>query len=310
MAARVKYLTIMRVRHRSRSLGWIFVCATIGWPHAALAWGDEGHAVVALIAEHYLDPKVREQVRLLLQGDDSALVADRSMAGESVWADRYRDSDRDSTRVRYEATRRWHYVDLELDGPSLTRACFGRPLLPAATPASAGVAGDCIVDKIDQFQAELSDTRTSIAERRVALQFVLHLVGDLHQPLHTADEHDQGGNLEQVDAPGLSAQSLHRYWDVEFVQVLGNDPRAVAAMLIDRISAPEQKSWQRGSTSDWAMESFSVARQTAFGLLPVAYDNHHYHLSADYVHSAAEAAQLQLERAGVRLAFILNRSLG
>jgi hypothetical protein len=288
----------------------MLVCVATGAPHDALAWGDEGHAVIALIAEHYLDPKVRQQVQVLLQGDGSGLVADKSMAGESVWADRYRDSDRDGTRARYEATRRWHYVDLELDGPNVARACFGRPLLPAGTPASAGAAGDCIVDKIDQFQAELSEARSSLAERRVALQFVLHLVGDLHQPLHAADNHDQGGNLEQVDAPGLSPQSLHRYWDVEFVQALGSDPHAVAAMLIGRISAPEQKSWQSGSTADWAMQSYSVARTTAYGLLPAAYDSHHYHLSADYVRSALDAVGLQLQRAGVRLALILNRSLG
>jgi hypothetical protein len=288
----------------------LLVCAIILLPHDALAWGDEGHAVVALIAEHYLDPKVHEQVRVLLEGDSSGLVADRSMAGESVWADRYRDSDRDGARARYEATRRWHYVDLELDGPNVTRACYGRPLLPAGTPASAGVAGDCIVDKIDQFQAELSDARSSRDERRVALQFVLHLVGDLHQPLHAADDHDQGGNLELVDAPGLSAGNLHQYWDTQFVQALGSDPRTIADMLIGRISPSDQKSWQSGTTADWALESFAVARSIAFRSLPVAYETHHYHLSEDYVHRAQEAVPLQLERAGVRLAFILNKTLG
>ncbi|HWW19377.1 MAG TPA: S1/P1 nuclease [Steroidobacteraceae bacterium] len=300
----------MRIFHPSRALQLLIACVTMGIGQDAQAWGDEGHAVVALIAEHYLQPTVRERVRLLLEADSTGLVAERSMAGESVWADRYRDSDRDSTRARYEATRRWHYVDIELDDPSVPHACFGRPLLPAGTPASAGAAGDCVVDKIDQFQAELSDTKTSTGERRIALQFLLHLVGDLHQPLHAADQHDQGGNLEQVDAPGLSPQNLHRYWDVEFVQALGVDPRNVASMLIDQISPQELASWQRGSASDWAMESFAMARRTSFGLLPAAYDTHRYHLSAAYMQSAAEAVRLQLKRAGVRLALILNRSLG
>jgi len=249
-------------------------------------------------------------VQAILNGDNTALVTDRSMAGESVWADRYRDSDRNTSRARYDATRRWHYVDIELDEPNLPRACFGPPVLPLGVPASAGAASDCVVDKIDQFQAELADPATSAEERRLALQFLLHLVGDLHQPLHAADEHDQGGNLEQVDAPGLSAQNLHRYWDVEFVQALGNDPGTVASKLTEQIGPQDLASWQRGSTADWAMECFAIARQTSYGLLPSAYEPHRYHLSAAYVQAATEAVPLQLKRAGVRLALILNRSLG
>jgi hypothetical protein len=237
-----------------RALSLLILGATIGACQQALAWGDEGHAVVALIADHYLLPAVHERVRLLLAGDTTGLVADKSMVGESVWADRYRDSDRDTSRVRYDATRRWHYVDIELDDPSVAHACFGRPTLPASTPASDGAAQDCVVDKIDQFQTELSDPATSVEEGRLALQFLLHLVGDLHQPLHATDEHDQGGNLEQVDAPGLPAQNLHHYWDVEFVQALGEDPRAVASMLIEQIGPQDPAAWQRGSTSDWALE--------------------------------------------------------
>jgi hypothetical protein len=287
----------------------LVLCVSVGASHAARAWGDEGHQIIALIAEQYLEPKVREQVRVLLDGDSSGLVADRSMVGESVWADRYRDSDRDTSRIRYEATQRWHYVDIELDSPNLTRACFNRPSQPAATPASAGTSGACVVDKIDQFQAELMDAHTPLAERRLALQFLLHFVGDLHQPLHAADEEDHGGNLEQVDAPGLAPGNLHRYWDVEFVQALGTDPRAVAAALIGTIRSSDLQSWQKGSTADWAMESFAVARAISFGSLPPPAQPHHYHLSEGYVRSAVDAVQLQLKRAGVRLAVILNRAL-
>jgi hypothetical protein len=284
----------MRASNRVGALELLVLCTLVCGPQEARAWGDEGHAIIALIAEHYLDPRVLGQVRLMLDADTSGLVADQTMAGESVWADRYRDSDRDSTRLRYQSTRGWHYVDIELDAPNLNRACL---------------AGNCVVAKIDQFQAELADAHAPAAERLLALQFLLHLVGDLHQPLHAADEHDQGGNLEQVDAPGLPVANLHRYWDVEFVRALGPDPGTVAASLIDRISTSDLQSWRSGSTADWAWESYSVAKSTSFGLLPPAYDAHRYHLSSDYERSAVEAVRLQLERAGVRLALILNRSL-
>jgi hypothetical protein len=300
----------MKSSYRSRALSVLVACATIFNSYEARAWGEEGHMVIALIADQYLQPAVRARVATLLQGDTSGVVADRSMASESVWADRYRDSDRNTTRVRYLATGQWHYVDIELDAPDLAAACFGRVSLPAGVAASAGPANDCVVDKIDQFREELSDARTPVDEQRVALQFLLHFVGDLHQPLHAADEHDQGGNLEQVDAPGSPALNLHRYWDTQLVQALGTDARSVAAALIGQISPQDLEVWQRGSSADWAMESFGVGKSTTFGMLPSPYEAHHYHLSAAYVQAATDAVRLQLKRAGVRLALLLNQTLG
>ena len=272
-------------------------------------WGEEGHEIVALIALHYLDPGVRERAQALLAGDTSALTSDTSIVNESLWADHYRDSDRDGARIHYEATRQWHYVDIELDAPDLTQACFGRPRWVAGTPASLGPPADCIVDKLEQFEAELKDVHTGLAERRLALQFVLHLVGDVHQPLHASDAHDQGGNQEQVQADGQSPGSLHRYWDVEFVRALGADPQLVADSLIAQIGPQEVRSCQSGTAADWARESYTVGKQISFGRLPSSVAPHRYQLSADYVHAAVDAVRLQLKRAGLRLACVLNRDL-
>src|SRR4029077_9893052 len=157
----------------------------------------------------------------LLAGDRSRLAPGTDIESEATWADKYRDSDRDSTRVRFNATRNWHFVDLEIDDPNLNTACFGQPPLPARQLASAGPAADCIVDKLKEFVAELGNARTSKKERLLALQFVLHFVGDLHQPLHASDGHDEGGNLKIVTGPGLSEGNLHTAWDVAFVLKLG-----------------------------------------------------------------------------------------
>lgn len=279
------------------------------WPPSVYAWGDEGHQIVALIAQHYLDPEVQLRVQRLLATDASGLVPDSSMATEATWADRYRDSDRDAGALRYRQTRQWHYVDLALDAPDMDRACFAHPALPAGTPASAGPAADCVVDKIDQFEAELVDPRTSGDEQRLALQFLLHLIGDLHQPLHASDDADEGGNLKRVAARGMRAGSLHHYWDVEFVRRLGEQPQPVSQKLLARISAADIKAWQRGSTADWARESFALAQAVAYGALPAPGDRGRYRLSAGYVRDAVDAVQLQLSRAGVRLAAVLNRAL-
>jgi len=93
-----------------------------------------------------------------------------------MWADKYRDSDRNGTGERYRRTRQWHFVDIEVDSPNLEQACHNHPRLPPGRPASRGPADACIVDKIDQFEAELANPETAPEERLVALKFLLHLV--------------------------------------------------------------------------------------------------------------------------------------
>ena len=273
---------------------------------SALAWGYEGHEIIALVAERYLDPAVREKIAGMLAADTDSLTA-HDIASEATWADRYRDSDRNGSRQHYGQTWRWHFVDVELDDPNLDAACFGHPALPAGTVASNGPARACVVDKIDQFAAELADPGTDAEERLVALKFVLHLVGDLHQPLHAADDHDAGGNRKRVVADGFRPGNLHHFWDTEWVRRLGDDPRKIATALTAAISNEQRQAWSRGTVSDWAMESFGVARKDAYG---EPSRRGVYVLDDWYVDAAVRDVQGQLSRAGVTLAVMLNRTLG
>jgi hypothetical protein len=181
-------------------LACILLCVALTSPHPAAAWGDEGHKVIALIAEHYLDPAVRANVTGLLTADTDTLTG-HDIASEATWADKYRDSDRDTTKIGYEATWRWHFVDIELAQPDLASACSGHPPLPPGVPASKGPPRACVVDKIDQFAAEFGSPTTSASEQLLAVKFLLHFVGDLHQPLHAADDRDAGGtrNLSRLE---------------------------------------------------------------------------------------------------------------
>jgi S1/P1 Nuclease len=131
-------------------------------------------------------------VTTLLAADTDSLTR-HDIASEATWADKYRDSDRDTTRIRYQATWRWHFVDIELSQPDLVAPCFGHPPLPPGVSASKGPPQACVVDKINQFAAELGDPATGASEHLLALKFLLHFVGDLHQPLHAAADHDAGG---------------------------------------------------------------------------------------------------------------------
>jgi S1/P1 Nuclease len=224
-------------------------CSLAFGPRPALAWGDEGQKIIALVANRFLDPAVREKIVAMIAADPDNLTA-HDIASEAAWADRYRDSDRNGSRQHYEQTWRWHFVNIELADPKLVRACFGHPPLPAGTVASNGSAQACVVDKFEQFAAELADPRTDPEERLVALKFALHSVGDLHQPLHAADDHDAGGNRKRVAAQGFRPGNLHHFWDTEWVQRLGTDPRQVADVLTGAISDQQRQAWSQGTAAD------------------------------------------------------------
>jgi hypothetical protein len=277
--------------------------AIAGSPASAFAWGDEGHQIVALVAQSFLDPPVRKKVDALLAADTDNRTR-HDMASEATWADAIK-SDSELRR----RTSQWHFVDIELQSPNLDQACFNHPPIPTGAVAFDGPANDCIVDKINQFTAELGNNATDPEERIIALKFLLHLVGDLHQPLHASDDHDRGGNEKQVLAAGMRPGNLHHYWDTEFVVVLGPDQRRVAADLIEGISDDQEKQWAKGTAADWAQETFAIARDHAYGELPAPDTRRKFHLTDDYVQMAAEVVPIQLSKAGVRLAFVLNKAL-
>jgi hypothetical protein len=156
---------------------------------------------------------------------------------------------------------------------------------------------------------KLGNPATAAPEQLLALKFFLHFVADLHQPLHAADDHDAGGTKKVATASGLRSGNLHRYWDIEFVERRGSDPNQVAANLIGQISEAQRLEWSGGKPADWALEAFALARDNAYALLPAPSGQSTYSLSPAYVDQAVRDVALQLSRAGVRLALILNRAL-
>jgi hypothetical protein len=122
-------------------------------PRQAAAWGDQGHEVVALIAQSYLEPEARKQVNALLAADTDNLTA-HDIASAATWADRYREANIDGSRAR---TRQWGRLKQALSRSgaviSISTKC---PRLPVGTVAANGPAADCVVGKIEQFAAELA----------------------------------------------------------------------------------------------------------------------------------------------------------
>ena len=269
-------------------------------PSLAQAWGVEGHRIVAAIAERELKPEVKARVEALL-ADDTSRMTGHDMESEATWADAYREDGHPETAP-------WHYLDVELDHPNLDHACSGFPKLTG--PASRGPQTDCVVDKIEQFKAELADLTTPEPERVLALKYLLHFVGDLHQPLHASDNHDREGDCDKVMAN--HARTLHAYWDTTVVEMLGYNADAVAAQLETQITPADRSAWSKGDARTWALDSFLVGRRTAYTLnTPATCEDGGGAMSLppDYQAKARTAAEIQLEKAGVRLAAVLNSAL-
>jgi hypothetical protein len=281
------------------------VALNFAQPRTAQAWGDEGHQVVALVAQSFLEPDVRKRVAALLAADTDSLTA-HDIASEATWPDKFRDANINGSR---DKTRQWHFVDIEIGAPNLDGACFNHPQIPTGTTASDGPADDCVVDKIQEFAVELGNPATDLEEQVTALKYVLHFVGDLHQPLHSSDDNDRGGNNKKVSANGFKAGNLHHFWDTEFVDQLGPDAKTIASDLIGHITKDQQTQWQVGGPVDWAQESFKMAKDDAYGQLPEPNSHGSFRLSDDYVTTATNDVSLQLSKAGVRLAMILNQAL-
>jgi nuclease S1 len=132
----------------------------------AWAWGRLGHRVISRIAEKSLTSKAKAAIAELLEPGES-------LAGASTWAD--------ENRRKLPKTAPWHFVDVPLDEPRY-----------AARFSGDDPAKGCIVDKIRQFRATLKDPSRSVEDRRFALRFLIHLIQDLHMPLHVGDNHDKG----------------------------------------------------------------------------------------------------------------------
>jgi S1/P1 Nuclease len=311
----------MRVEARKSSAVFLVVVFLLTTGPAA-AWGDLGHEVTALIAYRHLTVKARDALDALLASDSDALTA-ADFASRTTWADKYRNTHRE--------TAAWHFIDIEIDGVAvdkvandrvalaqadLAAACFGLQPLAAGQAASAGPAQDCIVNKINEFFVELKNPATPPAERLLALKFLIHFIGDLHQPLHTADHEDRGGNCIALSpSPDGHDNNLHAFWDVGAVEALGHGAPQIAAALDAQITMGDMQAWNLGDTNAWTMESFALGRKDVYALsrptasLPTCQAPGSIALSAEYQAQAAQDAALQLKRAGIRMAGLLNNAL-
>jgi hypothetical protein len=254
------------------------------WPIAhAAAWGDLGHRVVALIAAERLNDNARRAVEDLL----GAPVAP-AMADAATWADEIKSQRPD--------TRPWHYVDIPIDD--------------LAYRADLCRQDACVVAQVDRDLKILADKSLLKSVRAEALRFLIHFIGDEHQPLHCGENHDRGGNEVKVRLNGRNT-NLHAVWDTDVVRGLGiADADRLAVSLAEKINEADAKAWAKGTPTSWCVETAGVAKSVVYAALPGTYrTDAPVLLTADYLSDNAAVASRQLQRAGVRLATLLNKTL-
>jgi hypothetical protein len=247
------------------------VLAVLGllWGLDAHAWGAQGHRVIATLAEKELTPAARKEVKRLL-----ALEPGQTLVSISTWADEHRS----------EPSRPWHYVNF--------------PRTNCTYKAQRDCAdGRCVVGAI-QAQIKVLASRAPDEDRLIALKYLVHFAGDVHQPLHAGFLDDKGGNTYQLQAFTLGS-NLHALWDTGLIESLGEDTRALAARL-----ASQGK--DRGKVSPWtaaqaAQESCRIVAGSGFYPPRV--------LGDDYITTYIPVMEDRLALAGARLADLLNRVL-
>ena len=302
----------------------LFILPLVFQSSQALAWGDDGHKIVATIAWNFMTPAAKAQAKAILENNKDTLT-DNNFVDIAPWADKYRDAGRPDGAA-YKGTREWHFIDTPLATTETDEAildaeakiCPYAPKLDGVASVGAP-ANDCVVNKIEQFTNELKNPDTTKEEKVFALKFIVHFVGDMHQPFHAVDDNDHGGNCVWVKSDHSSfPTTLHSYWDGQLVRNLENTlrPEDYGYILAKRTEHTNYAEWVKGYTRDWAAESFKLAKDVGYKLnvdklTTCATENKNtpIELAKDYDKAADPVAEQQLQKAGVRLAAILNSAL-
>ena len=262
--------------------------------HTAVAWGGQGHRLVGLIAAERLTPVAAKRVTWLLDGQTLADVAS--------WADTF---TADQVQTSF-----WHYLNIppEAAGYDRDRDCPRQP--GVASGSRADRWRDCAVDRITYWEERLADAKLDRADRATALKFIVHFIGDLHQPFHALGV-GRGGNDVQVrvfgeatcggDPSKPSPCNLHSVWDGRLIAHRNTSDREYVAQLQKLIVDKRVASQPPGTPEQWAEQSFRLAKEA----LVTSGTN----IDEGYYRRHIGVIDQRLALAGVRLAAVINRAL-
>lgn len=248
-------------------IGIVILCLSL------ISWGVVGHRAIGQIAHHHLTKKAQVAVKNLLGSESLAMVST------------YPDEIRSYEKFAYTAP--WHYVNLP---QGLSYADFTKQLTSMDKPN--------IYKAILQCTNDLKDSNKTKEEKIFALKFLVHLVGDLHQPMHTGRSEDSGGNGIKIKLMRKEG-NLHGLWDSGLIDYAGMSYKELAADC-DVIAKEEELAWQKDEVAKWAFESYQMSQE----LYKEAAENPEF--DYNYYPKHADFIKKRLAQAGIRLAGILN----
>jgi nuclease S1 len=254
------------------------------------AWGVQGHRIVARIAWARMTQAARDNASALLGGGMDEFVA------SATWADEVKSARPESYN--------WHFVDIPV----------AQPRYDATRDCPPTEKGDCVIAAISRARAELAEPGRSTALKAEALKFLVHFVGDLHQPLHAIDNRDRGGNDVRVSAlrgEDGRATNLHAVWDTGLINLSSETEAARAQrLLVDLASHPVDVTLD---VVKWAEESHDLGVRVVYrypGFSPTGPGTDAITLDDAYRSTAAAAIDRQLQAGGARLAALLDSLIG
>lgn len=239
---------------------------------SAARWGQIGHYVTGEIAEYHMTPAARERV--------NALLGTTSMALASVWMDDIRSES------RFDYTNTWHWATIE-DGKTYEETQQDE--------------GGNIIHALETLIAELKQGGLPEEEEREKLKLVMHMIGDIHQPLHVGTGTDRGGNDVRVYWMGENS-NLHRVWDSDIINSLQMSYSELSKEL-NKATPQQIIEWQSASVRDWAIESVSF-RDRIYDL------PENSRIGYEYRYFNKDILYKRLLQAGVRMAGVLNDIYG
>lgn len=276
----------------------ILLAAILGFGAAAspaAAYWEYGHETVAAIAYRNVTPEVRAEIRKLLAHQallETPTCPARTIEEASVWPDCIKELG-----PRFSYAYNWHYQNVDV--------CKDFTLKGNCPD------GNCVSAQIERAAKLLKDRKVPVRERVMALAFLVHFVGDLHQPLHAGDRGDLGGNRAKSTYGIYSTDrlNLHSIWDGLLAERAISTPPSLV-----RVYSPEERAAVNGGTvEDWSRDSWQVARDVVYGS---AYGNpcgpapQRATLDEAKIEKLIEPARQQLVKGGLRLARLLDEALG
>lgn len=252
---------------------FLFPIVAVLGAFSLISWGVTGHRTIAKIAENHLSAKASVAVKAILGDEEMPMV---STFGDEIRAD-----------AKYKGTGNWHYINLP-EGLSYDQ--FEEHL---KTDTATNVYNALL-----KMVTQLKDPKSNREEKLFALKMVIHLVGDLHQPMHVSRAEDQGGNKIKLKY-NFRETNLHSVWDSDLIYYSGWTFTEMATAL-DNVSDAKIKEWQSDGLAKWLFESYQISAKL--------YKEVEGKTSLDYTYYPQHASiyQERVQKAGIRLAGLLN----